>query len=75
MQPLLVITGPTACGKSELALRLAEGLGGEIVNLDSMQLFRGFDIGTAKPSIEQRQRVAHHLFDIRDPGDESNVAR
>jgi tRNA dimethylallyltransferase len=64
---ITVILGPTSSGKSELAVRLAELCGGEIVNADSMQVYRGMDIGTAKPSREQRQRVPHHLLDIVDP--------
>lgn len=77
---LIVVAGPTGTGKSDLALRLAEslrryGTEGEIVNYDSVQIYRGFDIGSAKPSIEQRQRVPHHLFDIVDAGgDEFNAA-
>ena len=63
---MIVVAGPTGTGKSELALRLAETLDGEIVNYDSVQIYRGFDIGSAKPSVEQRQRVPHHLFDIVD---------
>jgi tRNA dimethylallyltransferase len=68
--PLIVVAGPTGTGKSDLALRLAETLGGEIVNYDSVQIYRGFDIGSAKPPVEQRQRVPHHLFDIVDAGDD-----
>lgn len=64
---LLVICGPTASGKSELALRLAQELGGEIINADSMQLYRGMDIGTAKPSLQQRGAIPHHLIDVADP--------
>ncbi len=71
---LIVVAGPTGTGKSELALRLAEKIGGEIVNYDSVQIYRGFDIGSAKPLPEQRQRVPHHLFDIVDAGDEFNAA-
>lgn len=67
---MIVVAGPTGSGKSELALRLAETLGGEIVNYDSVQIYRGFDIGSAKPSIEQRQLVPHHLFDVLDAGDD-----
>ena len=67
---LIVVAGPTGTGKSELALRLAEAIGGEIVNYDSVQIYRGFDIGSAKPSLEQRQRVPHHLYDIVDAGDD-----
>jgi tRNA dimethylallyltransferase len=64
--PFIVIAGPTACGKSEVALRLAERLGGEIISVDSMQVYRGMDIGTAKPSAEERARVPHHLIDVTD---------
>ena len=69
MHPLIVIVGPTASGKSDLALFLAERLSGEIVNYDSIQVFRGFDIGSAKPSGEERRRVPHHMIDVRDPAD------
>lgn len=64
---ILVICGPTASGKSELALRLAEKLDGEIINADSMQVYRGLDIGTAKASAEERARIPHHLIDIVRP--------
>ncbi len=64
--PLYVIMGPTASGKSALALALAERLGGEIISADSMQVYRGLDIGTAKPTLAERQRVRHHLIDILD---------
>jgi tRNA dimethylallyltransferase len=73
-RPLIVIAGPTGSGKSELALRLAQHLGGEIVNYDSVQIYRGFDIGSAKPSREQRALVPHHLFDIVDADEEFNAA-
>jgi len=59
--------GPTASGKSALALALAERLGGEIVSVDSAQVFRGMDVGTAKPSTAIRARIPHHLIDIVDP--------
>jgi len=65
---VFAIVGPTASGKSALAMELAEATGGEIVNADALQVYRGFDIGTAKPSPEERQRVPHHLVDILDPG-------
>lgn len=64
---IVIIQGPTASGKSELAIRLAEQIDGEIVNADSMQVYRGMDIGTAKPSPAMQQRVPHHLIDIVDP--------
>ena len=70
----IVISGPTGSGKSELALRIAEAVGGEIVNYDSVQLYRGFDIGSAKPSAEVRRRVKHHLFDILDADQAFNAA-
>ncbi|HEY0143611.1 MAG TPA: tRNA (adenosine(37)-N6)-dimethylallyltransferase MiaA [Thermoanaerobaculia bacterium] len=72
--PLIVIAGPTGSGKSELALRLAQTLGGEIVNYDSVQVYRGFDIGSAKPSLATRALVPHHLFDIIEAGQELNAA-
>lgn len=71
--PLIVIVGPTASGKSALAIWLARELGGEVVACDSTQLYRGFDVGTAKPSIEERQGVAHHLIDVLDPREASTA--
>ena len=65
--PLLFIVGPTAVGKSALALNLALAFNGEIVNADSRQIYRFMDIGTAKPSLEDRAKVPHHLIDILDP--------
>lgn len=70
----LVLTGPTGSGKSAVALELAERLGGEIVAMDSMTLYRGMDVGTAKPSAEDRTRVPHHLVDVLDPWESANVA-
>ena len=70
----MVIAGPTGAGKSDFALRLAKELGGEIVNYDSVQIYRGFDIGSAKPSLETRSIVPHHLFDIVDADEEFNAA-
>jgi len=64
---LVIVQGPTASGKSELAVRLAEQFAGEIINADSMQVYRSMNIGTAKPSADQRRRVPHHLLDIVDP--------
>ncbi|HEY3931348.1 MAG TPA: tRNA (adenosine(37)-N6)-dimethylallyltransferase MiaA [Verrucomicrobiae bacterium] len=62
----IFIAGPTAVGKSEIALALAEKIGGEIISADSMQVYRGLDIGTAKPNSEERKRIPHHLIDICD---------
>lgn len=64
---LLVVVGPTASGKSDLALWLAERFAGEIVSADSVQIYRRFDIGSAKPNAAERARVAHHLIDVFDP--------
>ena len=63
----LIILGPTAAGKSKLAIELAVRLNGEVISADSMQVYRGMDIGTAKPTQADRQGIAHHLIDIRDP--------
>ena len=71
---LVVVAGPTGVGKSDLALHLARTTGGEIVNYDSIQIYRGFDIGSAKPSAEHRAAVPHHLYDIVDATDEFNAA-
>ena len=60
----ILIAGPTATGKSEIALRLAERIGGEIISVDSMQVYRGLDIGTAKSSVADRARIPHHLIDV-----------
>jgi tRNA dimethylallyltransferase len=68
------LLGPTGSGKSSLALQLAEAIGGEIVNFDSVQIYRGFDIGSAKPSADECARVPHHLFDIVDAHQEFNAA-
>lgn len=73
-QRVLVVVGPTAVGKTELSLQLAEDLGAEIISADSMQVYRGMDIGTAKPTSLERQRVVHHLLDVVDPDQSFNVA-
>jgi len=70
MPPVLVIVGPTGVGKSALGLRLAGWLGGEIVSADALQAYRGLDIGTAKPTQEERAAVPHHLIDILEPYEE-----
>ena len=73
--PVVVITGPTAAGKSRVALGLAEAFGGEIVNADSMQVYRYLDIGTAKPAADDRSRVPHHLLDVVAPDAPYNAGR
>lgn len=65
--PLLVVVGPTASGKTELAVRIAERVGGEIISADSVQVYRHFELGTGKPSAEERARAPHHLIDVTEP--------
>ncbi|MFO0760160.1 MAG: tRNA (adenosine(37)-N6)-dimethylallyltransferase MiaA [Byssovorax sp.] len=72
---LLVVVGPTASGKTELALRLAERFDGEIVGADSVQVYRGFDAGSGKPTAEERARAPHHLIDCFEPDDEVDAQR
>ena len=73
--PLLVIVGPTAVGKTEVAIAVAEALDGEIVSADSMAIYRGMDIATAKPSPEQQARVPFHMIDVADPAEGYSVAQ
>src|SRR5512147_1223205 len=72
--PLILIVGPTAVGKTEIAIQLAERLNGEIVSADSRLFYRGMDIGTAKPTTEERARVPHHLIDIANPDEILSLA-
>ncbi|MBI5478037.1 MAG: tRNA (adenosine(37)-N6)-dimethylallyltransferase MiaA [Deltaproteobacteria bacterium] len=72
---VVAVVGPTASGKSALSLRLAAELDGEILSCDSMQVYRGLDIGTAKPSAAERSRVPHHLLDVADPDEDFSAAR
>src|SRR2546425_8167999 len=72
---LVAILGPTATGKSALALALAERHSGEIINCDSTAVFRGFDIGTDKIAVEDRRGIPHHLIDIADPTEEYTAAQ
>ncbi|MDR3039065.1 MAG: tRNA (adenosine(37)-N6)-dimethylallyltransferase MiaA [Candidatus Adiutrix sp.] len=71
---LAILTGPTGAGKSELAIRAAAILGGEIINADSLALYRGFDLGTAKPSPADRDAAPHHLLDILNPDEDFDAA-
>jgi len=73
-EPLFLV-GATATGKTAVGIELAEGIGAEIVSMDSMALYRGMDIGTDKPSADQRQRVPHHLVDILDPCDDCSLGQ
>lgn len=72
---VVVITGPTASGKSSLAVDLALHFGAEIVNADSMQVYRGMDVGTAKPTLSERRGVPHHLLDVADPDEDFDAAK
>ena len=74
LKKVLVLAGPTASGKTALSLRVAKVLDGEIVSADSMQVYRGMDIGTAKPTDAERARVPHHLIDILDPDEPCSAA-
>jgi tRNA dimethylallyltransferase len=73
--PVVLLMGPTAAGKSAVAMALADALGGEIVSVDSAQVYRGMDIGTAKPDAAERARVPHHLVDVVDPDAHYSAAR
>jgi tRNA dimethylallyltransferase len=70
MQKIIIIAGPTASGKTSISINLAEKLDGEIISADSVQVYRYMDIGSAKPTLEERRRVAHHLIDVRDPDED-----
>ena len=72
---VISVTGPTCTGKSALSVLLAEKFDGEIINCDSMQVYKYFDIGTAKPDADMRKRVPHHLIDVVEPQEEFNAAR
>jgi tRNA dimethylallyltransferase len=74
-EAVLAVVGPTASGKTDLAIRVAERIGGEIVSADSVQIYRGFDIGSGKPTPAERARAPHHLVDVLDPLDPTDAAR
>ena len=73
-KPLIIIAGPTAVGKTNISIKLAKALSGEIISADSVQVYRGLDIGSAKITKEETEGVPHHLIDILDPADDFNVA-
>ncbi|CAN2205383.1 MiaA tRNA delta(2)-isopentenylpyrophosphate transferase [Candidatus Nanopelagicaceae bacterium] len=74
MSKVIVICGATATGKSDIAIEIAQEIGAEIINADSMQLYRGMDIGTAKLTVEERKGIPHHLLDVLDVSEDSTVA-
>ena len=74
MKEIIAVAGPTASGKSALALAICEKYGGELVSVDSMQVYRGMDIGTAKPDESERARVPHHMIDICSPEESFSAA-
>ena len=74
-QPLIILTGPTAVGKTALSIRLAKAIGAEIISADSMQVYRHMDIGSAKVMPDEMGGIPHHLVDVLEPWDEFNVVR
>ncbi len=74
-RPLIILTGPTAAGKTRLSIALARAVGGEVISADSMQVYRGMDIGSAKISRKEMEGIPHHLIDVLDPREEFNVVR
>ncbi len=74
-KPMVILTGPTASGKSALSILLAKRIGGEIISADSMQVYRHMDIGSAKITSEEMAGVPHYLVDVLDPEDEFHVVR
>ena len=74
MNKVIVIAGPTATGKTALSVALSKELGGEVVSADSVQIYKGLNIGSAKPTKEEMQGVPHHMMDILEPDDSFSVA-
>jgi len=72
---IVVVCGPTASGKTALSIALAKAFDGEVVSADSMQIYRGMDIGTAKPTLEEREGIPHHMLDVAEPGESYSVSR
>ena len=75
MNPIICIAGPTASGKTALAVELAKDLSGEVVSCDSMQVYKRMDIGTAKPTFEEMQGIPHHMIDVAEPDEDFSVSR
>ncbi len=75
MNNIICIAGPTASGKTALAVELAKELGGEVISCDSMQIYTGMDIGTAKPTAEEKQSIVHHMLDVAEPWEDFSVSR
>lgn len=75
MKNIICIAGPTASGKTALSIALAQALDGEVVSCDSMQIYRYMDIGTAKPTVEERQGIVHHMLDVAEPWEDFSVSR
>ncbi len=73
--PIIAIVGPTASGKTRLSVEIAQYLGGEIISFDSMQIYKSMDIGTAKPTAEERRNIPHHMLDMADPREDYSVSR
>ena len=74
MNKIIVIAGPTAVGKTSLSIKLCQELGGEVVSADSMQIYKSLDVGTAKPTLEERCGIPHHMIDVCDPWIRYSVA-
>ena len=74
-QPLIVLTGPTAAGKTSLSVSLAERINGEIISADSMQVYRGMDIGSAKIRKDEMRGIPHHLIDVLNPREEFHIVK
>ena len=75
MAEVICVAGPTACGKTGLAISLAKAYNGEVVSCDSMQIYRGMDIGTAKPTMQEMEGVPHHMLDVADPAEDFSVSQ
>ena len=75
MNPIICVVGPTASGKTKLSVALCQRLNGEVLSCDSMQIYRGMDVGTAKPTAEEMEDVPHHMLDVADPEEDFSVAR